>query len=398
MADQTIINAMMRADQGLGNDRPIDMEARLHLLEPGRNANFEKILRKLGKKVPKTRTKFQSRRRELVPHMATVTVADAAAQAHIEVDDYEYIQEDVLMYNTRTNELYLQNETEASQDATVSVLSLTNSTPGTAEIVYATEVGDKIVIMPESHAEGEEIKAAYRTESTEAEDYIMQIDRRSADLTDISMAESEWDPKKQRARDNQMAMIEYMQGTNLLFYLSQSTREVLSAAGPRRHALGGLREFIVSNRISLAGVGPGLTTAAIGEILRKTMYQGAAGNKFAMVGQYGLAAMSAWPVGSTITSPREKEWGYNIKTIITPHGNLDVTYDPTLTAENGLADVMAIIDEAQVRQVYLQGMGLKLIKRVSSLSHTHRIVDAITSTVGLQKNLEELHAWVEDIS
>ena len=284
MADQTIINAMMRADQGLGNDRPIDMEPRLHLLEPGRNANFEKILRKIAPKVAKTRMKFQSRRRELVPHMATVTVADAAGQTNIEVDDFEYIQEDVLMYNPRTNELYLQNEAAVSPNATVEIRSLTHASPGTASLVYATEVGDKIVIMPESHAEGEEIKAAYRTESTEAEDYIMQIDRRSADLTDISMAESEWNPVKQRAMDNKMAMIEYMQGINLLFYLSQSTREVLSASGPRRHALGGLRQKIVSNRMSLAGVGPGLTTAAIGEILRKTMYQGAAGNKFSFVG------------------------------------------------------------------------------------------------------------------
>jgi len=254
------------------------------------------------------------------------------------------------------------------------------------------------MILPESHAEGEEIKEAYRTESTEDFDYIMQVDRRSADLTDISMAESEWNPVKQRALDNKMATIEYMRGMNLLFYLSQTTREVLSASGPRRHALGGLRQKIVSNKMSLAGVGPGLTTQAIGEILRKTMYQGAAGNKFAMAGQYALAAMSGWPVGSTMTSPREKEWGYNIRTIITPHGNLDVTYDPTLTAENGLADILAIVDEAQVRQVYLQGMGLKLIKRVSSLSHTHRIVDAVTGTFGLQTNLEELHAWIEDIS
>lgn len=393
-----LVEGFFRAEAGLANDRPIDMEPRLNMLEDSRNANFEKISRAIGPKVAKNRMKFEWRRRDLTPITATVTVADAVGQSHIEIDRYDLCHLDCLLYNTRTNELLLNNETAAvAPDATVNIRSYSHATPGTASLVYATEVGDTIVILPESHAEGEEVPAAWRTESTETFDYIMQMDRRAADLSDIALAESTYDPRSLRALENKMAMIEYMRQINLLFYLSQTTREVVSASGARRHAMGGLRQKIQTNRQSLDVVNV-LSPQVLGEILRRTTSQGQASmNKIVMAGQNAISAMSSWPVGSVQVSPREKEWGYDIKHVITPHGNIDVAYDPMLTQEYGLADIMALIDPAHVRQVYLQTMGLKVIKKVTSLSTTHRIVDAITATFGMQLKYEELHAWIEGI-
>ena len=395
-----LTEGLFRAEHGLANDRPIDMEPRLHLLEDTRNANFEMISRKIGKKVPKKRMKFEWRRRDLAPIYATVTVVDAAAESHIEVDRYDLIHRDALLLNTRTNELMLCNEDAGvAPNATVDIRSYSHATPGTAALRYATAVGDKIIILPEAHAEGEDLPEAWKTTSVEDFDYIMQTDRRAADISDIADAEDAYDPRGIRALDNKLALIEYMRAINLLFYLSQTTREVVSASGARRHAMGGLRQKITTNRQSLAGVQGGLTPQVLGEILRRTKYQGAASaTKIAMAGQYAISAMSAWPVGSIQVSPREKQWGFDIKTVITPHGNLDISYDPMLTEENGLADILAIIDPMHVRQVYLQGMGIKLLKKISNLSTSHRIVDGITGTFGFQMNFEELHAWVEDIS
>jgi len=396
----TLVEGLFRAEKGLENDRRIDMEPKLNMLEDTRNANFEKIMRAIGPKVDKGRMKFQWRRRDLTPITCQVTVADAAGQSHIEVDRYDLIHRDALLFNTRTHELLLCNETAGvAPDATVNIRSYSHGTPGTAALRYATEVGDTIIILPESHAEGEEIPPAWRTESVEDFDYIMQSDRRGSDISDVAANEDYYDARGERAINNQMALIEYMKQMNLLFYLSQTTREVLSASGARRHAMGGLRQKVQSNRISLDAVGPGLTPAIVSELLRKTKYHGGSSEvKIAMVGQYGQAAMSAWPQGSIRVSPREKEWGYDIKTIITPHGNLDTSYDPMLTEEYGLADIMAIIDPKHIRQVKLQNMGLEVIKKVSSLSTTHRIVDAITGTYGMQMKFEELFAWVEGIS
>lgn len=396
----TMHNALFRAESGLASNRPVDMEAALHLIEPTRNPNLERILRKVGGKVAKTRSKYEWRYRVPTPNTCKVTVVDAAGQTHIEVDNYQYIHTDTLLYNTRTRELYLSNFTPTSggqaPDATVDVLPYPSATGG---INVATAVGDIIVIMPESHAEGEQVPAYYSTVPTEAFDYIMQIDRRAAEMSDIAMNEAEYDPVGQRALDNKMVMIELMRDINMLFYVSQSTREVASASGPRRHALGGMRQKIVTNRIDISGApGGAFTTELVGEILRKCKYQGASSqDKVCMIGQYGLAAASAWPVNHVQVSPRENEWGYDIKRIITPHGNLDLAYDPALTADHGLADVMVIFDPAHIRQVYLQNMGLTVIKKVADLSTTHTIVDAVTLTIGLQMYFDELHAWVEGI-
>lgn len=398
MPPVTMHNAVFRAESGLATNRPVDMEPMLHMLEETRNPSFERILRKIAKKVAKSRMKFEWRYRRIMPRSVKVTVVDAVGQSHIEVDNFAYVHRDDLLYNTRTKELYLANFTPTSggqaPDATVDILSY----PTAGTLQTATAVGDVINILTESHAEGEDLPEYWSTVPTADFDYIMQIDRRSAEISDVAEAEAEYDPRGQRALDNKLAMIELMQGLNLLFYLSQSTRETTSASGPRRHALGGMRQKIVTNRMDVSGVPGGLTPQMIGELLRKTKYQGRASeNKSAMIGQYALQAVSSWPVGAVQVSPREKQWGYNIKTIITPHGNLDLMYDHALTEDHGLADVLVIFDPAHVRQTYLRTLGMKVIKKVANLSTTHKIVDAVTTTAGLQLYHEELHAWLEGI-
>ena len=392
---------VVRSEMGLTYDRPIDMEPHLYLLEDTRNPNFEMISRKIeGGKVAKKRMEFYSRRRDLLPNVATVTAASAVSDTSITVDRFDLIHRNCLLVNTRTRELYLNNENAAvAPDASVEVRSYSNAVPGTASLVYATQVGDIIQIAPESHAEGDDFAEAFGSEDTQFEAHIMQSSRRAAQITDIAENEAEYDPIGRRAQDNKLAMIEFMKGINLLMYISIDTREVVSANGARRHAMAGLRQLITTNRQSLLGVNGGFSPQLFGEILRRTKYQGAASQtKLAMVGQNGIAAVSAWPVNYIRTSPLETKWGADIKTVITPHGNIDLAYDPVLTQENGLADIMCILDLAYVRQVYLQNMGLQIIKKVSNLSTSFMVVDGIKGTFGLDMQFEELHAWIEDIS
>lgn len=401
MPEPTMINGVFRSELGLANDRPIDMEPKLYMLDMGRNPNLEVITRKLGPKVAKTRSKYQWRTRRPMPLTVKITEASAAGASTITVDNYQYIHRDVLLANTRTGELMLNYvDAGVASDASVEILSYSHSTPGTAALRYATQVGDVILILGESHAEGEDAPEHFKTEGTEDYDYIMQRATRAAEISDIEEAEAEYSPIKARAMDNLFATIRYHKELNLAMYVSQTVRETTSASGARRHSFGGLKQKIVTNKMSFAGVGPGLTPQAIGEVLRKTTYQGVASpNKISVAGQYAHSAMSAWPVGSIQVSPREKEWGYNIKTIITPHGDLDVAYDPQLTSETGLAGVMVILDPMHVRQTYLNGMGVTLIKKVSNLSTSFKIVDLIKGTHGLMCGmLEELHAWLEDIT
>jgi len=400
MAD-TINEGFFRAETGNASDRPLEMENRLVELDGDRNPNLEMVLRRIGGgpsgRVAKKRMKYEWRSLKKMPKTCKITVVDAVGQSHIEVDNYQYIHRDDLLYNTRTGELYLCNEDAAvAPNATVDILSYSNAA---TTLLTATAVDDEIIILTESHAEGEEFPEAYRMESEDQYDYIMELARRSADISNIAINEEMYDPRGQRAIDNKNAMIELMEGINRLLYVSQTTREVISASGARRHALGGLRQKIVTNKQSLAGVPGGLTPQVIGEILRKTkIHTSASMTKIAMSGQYALAAASAWPEGYVRVSPREKAWGFDVKQIITPHGSLDLVYDQTLSDDWGMADVMCIIDPQNIRQVYLQNTGMRVLKKLSSLSTAFRIVDGVTTSVGLQTKNEPNFAWIEDIS
>ncbi|MAH50019.1 hypothetical protein CMI37_29640 [Candidatus Pacearchaeota archaeon] len=387
-----------RIENTLEFNRVIEMEARLVELDPTRNPNFERILRRLGPKVNKRRMKFEWRNLKKAPVTITLTAIDAAGASQItSATGYTNVHRDFLVYNTRTKELYLANFDAAVAAAAAFAVYSYTSADGTLQT--ATAVDDVCNLLTEAHAEGEEIPEAFRQVPTQDFDYIMQIDRRGADISDIADQEEEYDPRGQRAIDNKNAMIEYMEGMNRLMYLSQTTRETATADnGERRHAMGGIFQKIVTNKMSLSGVPTGLTPTTIGEILRVTKRPGAsAANKLAMAGQNAINAASAWPVGAIQVSPREKQWGYDIKTVITPYGNLDLVYDDTLAQEYGLADKLVVIDENHVRETMLRGLGMQLIQKVVSLSTTHRIVDAITSTFGMQLQNEELFALIEDI-
>ena len=114
---------------------------------------------------------------------------------------------------------------------------------------------------------------------------------------------------------------------------------------------------------------------------------------------YAKASISAWPVNYTQTDVGNERWGWNVKRVITPHGDIDVIFDPALTAKMGMADVLVLIDPAHVRQVYLPGLGRwQVIKKVASLSDEFNIIDGVKHQAGLQLSEEELHTWLEGIS
>jgi hypothetical protein len=188
-----------------------------------------------------------------------------------------------------------------------------------------------------------------------------------------------------------------MEGIARLLWVSQSTREVTTASGARRHAMGGLIQKIVKNKAALAN-NAALTPALVGELLRKTkIHTSSSMGKLAVAGQNAIAAVSAWPVNSIQVSPREKEWGFDVKRIITPYGNLDLVHDKFLTAEYAMADYMAILDTSNIRSVYLQTLGMRVLQKLSSLSTAFRVVDGVTTTFGMELHNEQNFALLTNI-
>lgn len=388
----TIIDAASRSDAVNQSGLPIDMEPQTALLDPNSYV-FEALTRQIGKKIETNQMKHEYRERRLIPAFATVTTAVAVGDSAITLaNDYTRVKNDYLLYAPKTGEMFLVQD--ASIDATVSVV---RASSGTGTIQNALAVGDIVMILGESHAEGEEVPAAVSVTSINKYNYLMQKDRR-VQVTDINEAIEHYDSSEQLALDRKQAFIEYKRDMNLLFYVGIGSREVTSASGPRRHCCSGLIERLTENGKDLSGAGAGLTIETCGMLLRDTKYRGASSEgKIMLVGTNGAQAISAWGLNALRVSPMEKVWGLRISTIRTAFGDLEVVFDPTLSAEYGLQDRAFIIDKAHVRQLYLRTKDVRLYTAIPNLSGLHTTVDAISGTFGLQVKFEELHAAITGI-
>jgi len=128
--------------------------------------------------------------------------------------------------------------------------------------------------------------------------------------------------------------------------------------------------------------------------MRRTMSHGASSaTKVGIAGQNAVSAISAMPVNAIRTTVSETEWGKNLKTLVTPFGNLSFGYDQMLSAEYGMADIFAILDPAYIERLQISGLETHLLLNVQDSVDIHNQTDVITGTDGLRVGLEELHAW-----
>ena len=394
----TVISGTVFSQLANSDDRPVDMDPHLYLLDGDLDSTFEIIVRKIGGKKAKNQMYYQSRRREIEPCKINVTTAAAAGASQIVVDDYTYVHRNNLIYVPATDELLMfSTAVGTATSGTLDIVSLSHTTPGTAALVEAIPANTEVLVLGEAHEEGVNIPEASTTKSTTMFDYIQQKDKRAAHLTDVEMNSLTYDEANdERTLQNKLATIAYMRDMALLFYVNKPARDVTSTtASARRQTFGGLMYKIQTNRFNMGDPVQAWTPAAVGAVLRLTTNHGQGmRSKVLLVGQNAAIAMSAWPKDNIRdTLDGAKKWGVpRITTVMTTWGDIPVTQEPLLTEEYGLADRAFIIDPSDLNEVFMRNMGLTLIKKVPDLSTTHVIVDAITSTFGLEGRLEELHA------
>ena len=380
----TLVSGNVRTDQVLAAKVPVNMDRHIHLQETSKYL-FEYIVRSIRKS--KAETNMRCDFLEQRPHPLTVvgTAIEAAGQTVIAVDNGTYVKADQLLYNTRTNEMYLVASISSNN------VTIVNHAAGTGGVTFATAVGDIMLILPEAHAEGEAIPAAYSQQPVEVQTYLMQSDSVRGN-TDIQRRTAEYG-MKQLLVDRKLKWIEYKRGKDLLMYLGKNVRETTSGDG-RRHTSRGMREYITTNKEDFSTVGGGLSLQTVAELIRRTTaYSASSDVKVGVCGQNAWAQISAMPNTAIRTTVSEEQWGKRLKTLITGHGNLAVGYDPILKQENGLQDIFVIFDPAHICHAHLQGEPERLILNVEDNTDIHNQVDVITGTFGLLLMLEELHAW-----
>ncbi|MCF7853634.1 MAG: hypothetical protein K9N51_02460 [Candidatus Pacebacteria bacterium] len=388
----SLISGAARTDNINASGQPLDMEAQTALLDPN-SYRFLAIVRAIGSEIAADRMKHEYRERRLIPNFSEVTEAAAVGATTVKIKDYTRCHEDGLLYYPKTNQLTLITSSTFTTTSITQVLA----SDGSSGLTSAIAAGDKVIIMPEAHAEGEAIPTAFTNDSVDVYDYLMQVDR-VVQATDIEEAESHYDPTEKLDADRRLAFIEYQRDRNVLFYVGQRAKEVTTANGRRRYCMGGVFEKFSENNFDLSQAGSGFTRETLANILGATKYKGASSEtKIALFGVNGWRAISSWPVDALRVSPNDKVWGVEINRILTGFGALDVGYDPVLSGENGLADRGIVFDGAHVKGMYLRTKPVRMLTNIGNTNDIHNTTDAITGTFGLQAKFPELHAQLQGI-
>ncbi len=385
-----VLNAKLRADLIAAQKIPVYMDPQISF-EDESSFRFESLLRRMNGSQSVKNMKFEWMESALYPNIM-VALGDQSVGTTITVDHPEYAHQDQLVYNTRTHELYLMNENTGGT-STASAITVVNHAAGTGNFSTAVKDGDILLILPEAHAEGEEVPEGYSAKPRFLYGYVMQHSMSTGKYTDIAKGAEEYG-EKQLMINRREKWFEYKRAKNLLLYLGQRNLETTSAGGPRRYTSGGLRNSIVSNRIDFSGVGGGFNMAAIAELMRKTTEKGAASDtKVGIAGQNAWLSVSSLPANVIRTTQDKTSWGWVINRLITPFGNLALEYDPVLCASNGLADVMVLLDMKHIQLVHYADLADRMYLDVTEKRDIHNMEDLISGTFGLKLKQETFHAW-----
>ena len=369
------------------------------VLEAALNLDREKyplmvLVRQFGEKIPQRRMKYEGRARARRQQVLTVTAVTAAAGTDVYVSaadgDLVNPMTDCYLWNSRTDELYLY-QSESAGTVTVTGLS------GTGGITFATVINDKLLILPESHAEGESVAGAYSQQESDCYNYLFQVDR-GIETTDIQQLEEHYGSEDQRVADTAWAWVEEFGKINLVAYVGKRSLDTSSASARRRYMTRGLMEACQTNYVDMSALGGGLTYDLFCTLVEKAAKWGSAGQKIAMCGTNAMRNIAAWAEDKLKIDNLAKKYGVNIADVLTwSAGNVGVMYDPQLTSVNGMADRMFFIDKKHMRYCYMRpkkveggtiGGDLHLIRNYDT-TNIHAFKDVITGIIGFRIGLEE---------
>ena len=386
----TILNEKLRDDSILEAKKPVEMDNYISW-EDQDAYRFEAIMRKLGNEQSCSQTKVEFMEIGAYPNRLVCSAIEPSGETSIAVDHPEYAHKDNLILNVRTGEIYIMNE-DVGGTTNSGYIKVTKHAGG-AGILAATAVNDVLLVLPEAHAEGEDVPDGYSMKPEVLFTYIMQSDISCGKYTDIADATGEYG-MKQVAINRKQKWIEWKQKKALAFYFGAEQRETTTAGGPRRHTMRGLRNWFTTNRIDYGAVTGGVSLSSIGELMRKITTVGASGkSKLCMAGQNAMVTASALPATAIRTDIDTNSWGCAIKQLVTPFGSLGLIYEPVFSSENGLADIMCVIDTKHVKMLTLNGLKDKMYLDVSHPRDIHNMEDVISGTYGLRVNHQMCGAW-----
>jgi len=398
----TYLSADSRASTVNQDGLVIEMIPEMKWLDPDKFPLIN-ILEQLKKSEPRKRMKHEWRERRPRPRVMTIVTADSAAANQIRVSaaDGDLIEKmvDHYLYRPSTGEIMLY---QSESSGTLTVLSKDGAS---AAPLTTTVVGEKIVILNNSHAEGEAPADAFSQQEDSYYNYMQEIVR-TVESSNIQQLEEHYG-EDQRTADQRAAMIETFRDYDLTSWVGKRTRETTSATGRRRHMIGGILERVASNVTDFTHVGAGFSYEALCEAMRPcTEHTNSSSNHMLFAGTNAFMGISSWAENKLFTDGKDNTYGVRIAMIRTPYGDLPLTREIQFSAANGIADLAVILDLDKVVRTF---MPAKTVTGASTGGDLHMILnynttnpfvskDLITGIVGMELYLEELHAKMVNIT
>lgn len=389
----TLVQTGLLTSLVLAEKIPIDMDRLIAFEETGTH-RFELMTRMANKIDVRPNFKTEWLEHPVYPNVMIVTASSSGTT--VAVDNPGYAHTDQTIYNQDTGEQYLMNEDIGGTGTAGSITVVNHS--GSGSITTTASVGDRLVILPESHAEGEAIPAPFTSKPVTKFTFIMQSDE-TLKYSDRAQNQDEYG-LMQYLGDLKQKHITRQRGKNLSLLMSKQVLDTTSGAG-RRYTSQGLREAVVTNKIDLSGPGGSgqLNLAVIGALLDVTTRTTSSSlTKVGFAGQNAMTSLSALANDAIRTTVQETIWGKKLMAVRTPFGDLAFDHDRALTDQYGLADVFIISDMKTMIRLQARGLPEKLMFNTGNASDIHNVTSAFTGTWGLKVKWEYLNAWINGIS
>ena len=390
----TLVQQALLTSLVLAAKIPVDMDELIAFEETGTH-RFELMTRMANKIDVRPNFKTEWLEHPVYPNVMITTGASGGTT--IPVDNPGYAHTDQTIYNMDTDEQYLMNE-DIGGGSTAGSITVVNHT-GSGSITTATVAGQRLVILPESHAEGEAIPDPFTSKAVTKFTYIMQSTE-TLKYSDRAQHQNEYG-LMQYLGDLKQKHITRQRGKNLSLLISKQVLDITSASGPRRYTSQGLREAVVTNKIDLSGPGGSgqLNLSVIGALLDvTTRATSSSATKVGFAGQNAMTSLSALANDAVRTTVHETLWGKKLMAVRTPFGDLAFDHDRALTDQYGLADVFIISDMKTMVRLQAQGLPERMIFNTGNASDIHNVTTALTGTWGLKVKWEYLNAWINGIS
>jgi len=280
---------------------------------------------------------------EPVPEWDTTTASGTSGTNPIPVTNGTYHKAEDIIAIPRTGE-YVR-----VTSVSVNNLTVTRGFAGTTAAAYNN--GERIINLGIADMEGDTSPVAKATVTATLSNFT-QIVKTPVHLS-RTLAQTKLYGGAERPRLRVKAAAKHARLHELIFFHGQKLEDTSTATNPIRLS-GGLDEFITTNILNAAGA---LSESELYEWLGTVFRHGVDGasstGRVLFAGPSLMSTISMWGVNKLTTdSKRNATYGFTIKTLLTPFGDLDIVYHPLLEQE--YAGYGYVVDMSGIKIATLQ--------------------------------------------